>query len=147
VGTVASGWFTDRFDSRRLLAVYYALRGVSLLFLPLLFAESVQPSMLFFIVFYGLDWVATVPPTIALCREHFGEDGAVVFGWVLASHQAGASLVAFLAGLTRDLTGSYDLAWIASGALCAVAALGALVIRRPRHPAAASAGGRAVRRP
>lgn len=134
VGTVASGWFTDRFDARRLLAVYYALRGVSLLFLPLLFAETVQPPMLFFIVFYGLDWVATVPPTIALCREHFGDDGAVVFGWVLASHQAGASLVAFLAGLTRDLTGSYDLAWVASGALCAVAALAALVIRRPSAP-------------
>lgn len=128
IGTVASGWFTDRFDPRRLLAVYYALRGISLLFLPLLFAETVQPPMLFFIVFYGLDWVATVPPTIALCREHFGENGAVVFGWVLASHQAGAALVAFLAGLARDATGSYDLAWTASGALCATAALMALLI-------------------
>ena len=131
VGTVASGWFTDRFDARRLLAVYYALRGVSLLFLPLLFAQSVHPSMLFFVVFYGLDWVATVPPTIALCRRHFGEDGAIVFGWVLASHQIGASVVAFLTGLARDAFGSYDVAWIASGALCAAAALMALVIRKP----------------
>ncbi|WP_309238035.1 MFS transporter [Streptomyces albidus (ex Kaewkla and Franco 2022)] len=130
VGTVASGWFTDRFDARRLLAVYYALRGVSLLFLPLLFAETVQPTMLFFIVFYGLDWVATVPPTIALCREHFGENGAIVFGWVLASHQLGASVVAFLTGVVRDTFGSYDVAWVASGALCATAALMALVIRR-----------------
>ncbi|MBR7671980.1 MFS transporter [Streptomyces daliensis] len=130
IGTVASGWFTDRFDARRLLAVYYALRGVSLLFLPLLFAQDVRPSMLFFIVFYGLDWVATVPPTIALCREHFGENGSIVFGWVLASHQVGASAVAFLAGLARDTFGSYDVAWIGSGALCAVAALMALVIRR-----------------
>ncbi|WP_079132214.1 MFS transporter [Streptomyces nanshensis] len=130
VGTVASGWFTDRFDARRLLAVYYALRGVSLLLLPMLFAQSVRPSMLFFIVFYGLDWVATVPPTIALCHRHFGRDGAIVFGWVLASHQVGASVVAFLTGLVRDTFGSYDLAWTASGALCATAAVMALVIRR-----------------
>ncbi|OEV05122.1 MFS transporter [Streptomyces oceani] len=129
VGTIASGWFTDRFDPRRLLAVYYALRGVSLMFLPLLFTDEVRPSMLFFIVFYGLDWVATVPPTIALCREHFGERGAIVFGWVLASHQAGASIVAFLAGLVRDTFGSYDPVWVVSGALCAAAALMALVIR------------------
>lgn len=94
VGTVASGWFTDRFDARRLLAVYYALRGLSLMFLPMLPADSVRPPMIFFIVFYGLDWVATVPPTIALCREHYGEDSAIVFGWVLASHQVGAGVVA-----------------------------------------------------
>ncbi|WP_030715641.1 MFS transporter [Streptomyces sp. NRRL S-237] len=130
IGTVASGWFTDRFDSRRLLAVYYALRGISLLFLPILLAPSVRPPLIFFIVFYGLDWVATVPPTIALCREHYGEDGAIVFGWVLASHQIGAALVAFLGGLTRDLTGSYDTVWYASGALCAMAALMAMTIRR-----------------
>ncbi|MFJ9595834.1 MFS transporter [Streptomyces virginiae] len=129
-GTVASGWFTDRFESRRLLAVYYALRGISLLFLPILLAPSVRPPLIFFIVFYGLDWVATVPPTIALCREHYGDDGAIVFGWVLASHQIGAAVVAFLGGLARDLTGSYDVVWYASGALCAVAALMAMVIRR-----------------
>ncbi|WP_225841476.1 MFS transporter [Streptomyces albus] len=130
IGTVGSGWLTDRFDARVLLAVYYGLRGLSLLLLPMLFAAQVQPPMVFFIVFYGLDWVATVPPTMALCREHFGEDGAVVFGWVLASHQAGASLVAFLAGLVRDATGSYDLAWTGTGVLCAVAALMVLVVRR-----------------
>ncbi|MFD3697622.1 MFS transporter [Streptomyces sp. NPDC058646] len=131
VGTVASGWFTDRFEARRLLAVYYALRGVSLLFLPMLLAPSVRPPLVFFIVFYGLDWVATVPPTIALCREHYGEDGAIVFGWVLASHQVGAAVVAFLGGLARDAFGSYDVVWYASGALCAMAALMAMVIRRP----------------
>ncbi|MEV4946293.1 MFS transporter [Streptomyces sp. NPDC053755] len=134
VGTIASGWFTDRFESRRLLAVYYALRGVSLLFLPLLLAPAVQPPILFFIVFYGLDWVATVPPTMALCREHYGEDSAIVFGWVLASHQVGAALIAFAAGAARDLFGSYDVVWYTSGALCAAAALMALVIRR--RPAA-----------
>ncbi|MFI9767025.1 MFS transporter [Streptomyces sp. NPDC052415] len=130
IGTIASGWFTDRYEARRLLAVYYALRGVSLLFLPMLLAPSVRPPMVFFIVFYGLDWVATVPPTVALCREHYGEDSAIVFGWVLASHQVGAALVAFLGGVARDVFGSYDVVWYASGALCAAAALMALVIRR-----------------
>jgi MFS family permease len=131
VGTIFSGWLTDRFDPRRLLAVYYTLRGVSLLALPALFAGDVRPPMLFFIVFYGLDWVATVPPTISLCREHFGEDGAVVFGWVLASHQVGAALIAWAAGFVRGATGNYDPAWIAAGALCALAAAMSLAIRRP----------------
>ncbi|MFJ2648984.1 MFS transporter [Streptomyces sp. NPDC087420] len=134
IGTIASGWFTDRFEARRLLAVYYALRGVSLLFLPMLLAPSVHPPMLFFIIFYGLDWVATVPPTIALCREHYGEDSAIVFGWVLASHQMGAAIVAFAGGVARDVFGSYDVVWYASGALCAAAALMALVIRRTPTP-------------
>ncbi|WP_399552510.1 MFS transporter [Streptomyces sp. YIM 98790] len=134
IGTVFSGWLTDRFDPRRLLAVYYALRGLSLLLLPMLFAGDIQPPILFFVIFYGLDWVATVPPTIALCREHFGEDGAVVFGWVLASHQAGAALVAYGAGAVRDVTGSYDLAWLSSGVLCGLAALMVMGIRRrPRR--------------
>ncbi|WP_327183657.1 MFS transporter [Streptomyces sp. NBC_01334] len=138
VGTIASGWFTDRFEPRRLLAVYYALRGISLLFLPMLLAPSVHPPMIFFIVFYGLDWVATVPPTLALCREQYGDDSAIVFGWVLASHQVGAALVAFLGGMARDTFGSYDMVWYASGALCAAAALMALVIRRrPAVPAPA----------
>ncbi|MGP3969517.1 MFS transporter [Streptomyces sp. 6N223] len=132
VGTVFSGWLTDRHDARRLLAVYYGLRGISLLFLPLLLEESVHPPMLLFVVFYGLDWVATVPPTIALCREHFGEDAGVVFGWVLASHQLGAAVVSFVAGMIRDTTGSYDLAWTSSGALCVMAALMVMAIRRAR---------------
>nr|WP_246101267.1 MFS transporter [Streptomyces cyaneus] len=130
VGTIASGWLTDRFEPRRLLAVYYALRGISLLFLPMLLYPTVHPPMIFFIVFYGLDWVATVPPTVALCREQYGDDSAIVFGWVLASHQVGAALVAFLGGVVRDVFGTYDMVWYASGALCAAAALMALVIRR-----------------
>ncbi len=134
VGTIASGWFTDRFEPRRLLAVYYSLRGISLLFLPMLLGPAVHPPMIFFIVFYGLDWVATVPPTLALCREQYGEDSAIVFGWVLASHQVGAALVAFLGGVARDVFGSYDMVWYASGTLCAAATLMALVIRR--HPSA-----------
>ncbi|TGN73826.1 MFS transporter [Streptomyces bauhiniae] len=130
LGTIASGWFTDRFDSRRLLAVYYALRGISLLFLPMLLGPAVQVPMVFFIVFYGLDWVATVPPTLALCRERFGDDSAIVFGWVLASHQIGAAVIAWLGGFARDVFGSYDMVWYASGSLCAAAALMSLVIRR-----------------
>lgn len=136
VGTIASGWFTDRFDARRLLGIYYLLRGISLLVLPLLFANTVHPPMIAFIVFYGLDWVATVPPTVALCRRHFGPDAPIVFGWVLASHQIGAGLVAFLAGLVRDLLGGYDAAFYVAGALCAVAAFMALAIGRdPATPA------------
>ncbi|MCX4640131.1 MFS transporter [Streptomyces platensis] len=131
-GTIASGWFTDRFHTRRLLATYYGLRGLSLMFLPLLLSDTVHPPMVFFIVFYGLDWVATVPPTLALCREHYGDDAAIVFGWVLAAHQVGAALIAFLGGLARDAFGTYNPVWYASGALCAVAALMALVIRQGR---------------
>nr|WP_203618870.1 MFS transporter [Streptomyces bauhiniae] len=130
LGTIASGWFTDRFDSRRLLATYYALRGISLLFLPMLLGPAVRVPMVFFIVFYGLDWVATVPPTLALCRERFGDDSAIVFGWVLASHQIGAAVVAWLGGYARDVFGTYDMVWYASGSLCAAAALMSLVIRR-----------------
>ncbi|WP_326737955.1 MFS transporter [Streptomyces sp. NBC_01022] len=140
IGTIFSGWLTDRFDARRLLAVYYALRGISLLFLPLLMQAAVEPPMVFFIVFYGLDWVATVPPTLALCREQYGEDSAIVFGWVLASHQVGAALVAFLGGVARDHFGSYDVVWYSAGALCAMAALMALMIRRVKGLPAAVAG-------
>ncbi|GAA1220179.1 MFS transporter [Kitasatospora nipponensis] len=130
VGTIASGWFTDRFDSRRLLVTYYALRGLSLLFLPQLLAGSVKPPVLAFVIFYGLDWVATVPPTIALCRRHFGADAPIVFGWVLACHQIGASVVATLAGLARDHFGDYDLAWYAAGGLCAIAVVLCLALGR-----------------
>jgi predicted MFS family arabinose efflux permease len=131
VGTVASGWLTDRVDSRLLLGGYYLLRGLSLMVLPDLFAAGPHPSMLVFILFYGLDWVATVPPTIALCRERFGADAAVVFGWVFASHQIGAALAATTAGLVRDRLGSYDLAWYGAGGLCLLAALLSVQIARP----------------
>ncbi|MGE9697706.1 MULTISPECIES: MFS transporter [unclassified Streptomyces] len=133
VGTVASGWLSDRFPARRLLAVYYSLRGLSLLFLPLLLRAWDEPPMLLFIVFYGLDWVATVPPTVALCREHYGEDSAIVFGWVLAAHQLGAALVAWLGGVARDAFGSYDVVWLASGGLCAGATLMVLALRAARE--------------
>ncbi|WP_158846387.1 MFS transporter [Saccharothrix deserti] len=130
VGTVLSGWLTDRVDSRILLAVYYALRGASLLLLPQLFHDSVHPSMLVFIIFYGLDWVATVPPTVALCREVFGLSAPVVFGWVFASHQLGAAFAATAAGLTRDTFGNYAPAWYVAGLLSIGAAFLSMKVKR-----------------
>ncbi|WP_240197447.1 MFS transporter [Nonomuraea lactucae] len=121
-GTIASGWLSDRMDPKVLLGVYYGLRGLSLMILPGLFAATAEPSMLIFIVFYGLDWVATVPPTVALCRRIYGADGAVVFGWVFGAHQVGAAFAAVGAALTRDHLGAYDLAWYGSGLLCLLAA-------------------------
>ena len=132
VGTVASGWLTDRYDSRLLLAMYYGLRGLSLLVLPGLLAATLHPSMLVFVLFYGLDWIATVPPTIALCRERFGDAGPVVFGWVFASHQVGAALAASAAGFIHDQTGRYDAAFYLAGLLALGAAALSFGIRRPR---------------
>jgi MFS family permease len=135
-GTILSGWLTDRVDPRLLLLAYYGLRGFSLFLLPPLFGPELHVSMIAFIVFYGLDWVATVPPTLALCREHFGARAPVVFGWVFAAHQLGAAVAAFGGGVIRDVTGSYDLAWLLAGALCMVAAVLSISIRRnpPAEP-------------
>ena len=134
-GTIVSGALTDKIDPRILLAVYYFFRGVGLLVLPWLLADTVQASMLIFIVVYGLDWVATVPPTVALCRQAFGANGIIVFGWVFASHQIGAAIAAATAGAIRDTTGEYTIAWFAAAALCAVAAAVSFGIRR-QAPAA-----------
>ncbi|WP_040780348.1 MFS transporter [Nocardia pneumoniae] len=133
-GTIASGWLTDRLDPRYLLIGYYTLRGLSLLILPALLGPDTQPSLWVFIVFYGLDWVATVPPTVMLCRELFGADGPVAFGWVFASHQIGSAVAATGAGVIRDLQGSYDLAWYLAGALCGAAAVMSAVVRRAPRP-------------
>jgi MFS family permease len=136
-GTIMSGWLTDRMDSRRLLGWYYGLRGLSLLALPMLFAASPHPSMLVFVIFYGLDWVATVPPTVALAREVFGPvQGTVVFGWVFAAHQIGAAAAAGVAGVIRTSLGTYTLAWWGAGVICLFAAGMSLSIGRSRgHPA------------
>lgn len=128
-GTILSGWLTDRMDPRVLLGGYYTLRGLSLLILPTLFAPETQPSMWVFIVFYGLDWIATVPPTVALCRDRFGVSGPIVFGWVFASHQIGAAIAAVGAGAIRDSLGDYRLAFYLAGALCVLAALFSISIR------------------
>ncbi|WP_234731513.1 MFS transporter [Acidocella facilis] len=122
IGTTASGWLTDRHDSRALLIVYYGLRGLSLMALPFLSFDTVNLTI--FAVFYGLDWIATVPPTAKLCNQAFGEqDAPIVFGWVLAGHQLGAATAAFGAGLIRQQTGSYTPAFVAAGAMGVVAAL------------------------
>jgi predicted MFS family arabinose efflux permease len=131
VGTVASGYLTDRVDPRILLVAYYGFRGVGLALLPVLLSDAVHPSMVLFVVVYGLDWVATVPPTVALCRRIFGTDGTVVFGWVFASHQLGAAAAASLGGLVRDLTGAYTYAWLGGAALCLVAAVLSWAVRHP----------------
>ncbi|MET4134051.1 MFS transporter [Pseudarthrobacter sp. PvP090] len=130
VGTIASGWLTDRFNPRILLAVYYQFRGIGLLVLPLLLSATVQPSMIVFVVIYGLDWVATVPPTAAICREVFGADGSVVFGWVFAAHQLGAAAAALAAGAIRDATGQYTYAWFGAAAMCTIAAVISATIRK-----------------
>jgi MFS family permease len=130
VGTIASGWLTDRFNPKVLLAVYYQFRGLGLLVLPLLLGSSVQPSMVVFVVVYGLDWVATVPPTAAICRRVFGEDGSVVFGWVFAAHQLGAAAAAVLAGVIRDATGHYTYAWVGAAAMCTIAAVISATMRK-----------------
>jgi len=132
-GTLGSGWLSDRFDNRWLLAWYYALRGLSLLFLPL--ASFSLWGLSPFAVFYGLDWIATVPPTVRLTATRFGpERSNVVFGWIFAGHQMGAAAAAYGAGLTRTLYASYLPAFFAAGALCILAAAVILTLPRPVAP-------------
>jgi sugar phosphate permease len=131
IGTLASGYLTDRFDSRWLLFSYYGLRGLSLLLLPYVLG-SAQFGLILFIVFYGLDWVATVPPTVQLARKVFGQQNfAIVYGWIFAAHQIGAAVIAFAAGAVRTFFGDYQLAFMFSGLLCLVAA--GLVLRIARE--------------
>jgi predicted MFS family arabinose efflux permease len=131
IGTLASGYLTDRFDSRWLLFIYYGLRGLSLLLLPYAFG-STQFALILFIVFYGLDWVATVPPTVQLARRVFGQQNfAIVYGWIFAAHQIGAASIAFAAGAIRTVFGDYQIAFMSSGLLCLVAA--GLVLRIARE--------------
>ena len=133
-GTIASGWLTDRVNPRLLLALYYFGRGIALMLLPVLLSDAIHPSLILFVVIYGLDWVATVPPTIAICNEVFGKKGPIVFGWVFASHQVGASIAVIVAGAIRDQTGQYTLAWFGAAALCAVAAWISFRIRKVPTP-------------
>ncbi len=135
-GTIVSGWLSDRYDNRWLLFWYYGLRGLSLLFLP--FTGFSFYGLSLFAMFYGLDWIATVPPTVRLTAQRFGPERAnLVFGWIFAGHQLGAGAAAFGAGLSRTLLLSYLPAFFAAGALCIVAALIALAISRPPKAVAA----------
>jgi predicted MFS family arabinose efflux permease len=130
LGTTASGWLTDRYSSRHLLFSYYTLRGVSLLFLPFTL-QGTAHGLAWFAVFYGLDWVATVPPTVRLTSEAFGrENTGVIYGWIGASHQLGASAAAFSAGAIRTLSGDYQLAFWIAGTLCLVAGASFLTLGR-----------------
>lgn len=131
VGTTASGWLTDRYDPRKLLFVYYGLRGVSLMVLP--YTDFSLYSLSIFAIFYGLDWIATVPPTLRLATDVFGDrDAPVVFGWIVAGHQIGAATAAWMGGFVREVSGSYLMAFVLSGATGIVAAVIALMIKRQR---------------
>jgi predicted MFS family arabinose efflux permease len=121
VGTIASGWLTDKYDPRKLLFFYYGLRGLSLLLLPSILFATVHPSTLVFVIFYGLDWVATVPPTIMLCRTILGPERAtVVYGWVFVAHQIGGAIAAFGAAVLRVQFGDYAIAFYISAAMCLI---------------------------
>jgi predicted MFS family arabinose efflux permease len=133
VGTIASGWLTDRRDPRVLLFWYYGLRGLSLLALPYAFRSHL--GLVAFAVFYGLDWVATVPPTVALTADTFGRERVgVVFGWIFASHQFGAAFAAWAAGATRSWTGDYETAFFVAGGICLLASAMVMRISLPDRP-------------
>lgn len=138
IGTVGSGWLSDRYDNRWLLVWYYGLRGLSLLYLP--YSDFTLYGLSLFAVFYGLDWIATVPPTVRLTAERFGRERAnLVFGWVFAGHQLGAAVAAFGAGLSRTALQSYLPAFATAGALCLLAALLVPMIGSRAKPATAKA--------
>ncbi|MFC3125900.1 MFS transporter [Pseudoroseomonas globiformis] len=136
IGTTASGWLTDRYDPRKLLFFYYGVRGLSLMYLP--FSDFSYYSLALFAVFYGLDWIATVPPTLRLATEAFGEqDAPVVFGWIAAGHQLGAASAAFLGGLLRDTQGDYLTMFLLAGSTGLLAAGLSVMIHRKAAPAVA----------
>lgn len=131
VGTIASGWLTDKYDPRKLLFFYYGFRGLSLILLPSILFSSVHPSTLVFVIFYGLDWVATVPPTIMLCRTILGPESAtVIYGWVFVAHQIGGSIAAFGAAVLRVQFGNYAIAFYISAAMCLITSYFVLQIAR-----------------
>jgi sugar phosphate permease len=146
IGTAGSGWLSDRFDNRKLLCIYYTLRGISLLFLPFSFVTFYGLSL--FAIFYGLDWFATVSPTVRLIAQTYGRDKAgIVYGWVFAAHQLGGASAAFFGGVLRVNFGSYMEAFILSGLLCFLAAIMVLFIgggRKAPQPAASAAAAKAA---
>ncbi len=128
IGTVGSGWLSDRYDNRWLLGCYYGFRGLSLIWLP--FSGFSIVGLSGFAIFYGLDFIATIPPTVRLTVRRFGRDQApVVFGWIFAAHQLGAGVMAVAAGESRDVFSSYLPAFLAAGVICVIAALSLLLLR------------------
>lgn len=131
IGTTLSGWLTDRFDPRKLLGMYYGIRGLSLIYLPM--SGFSGTALTIFAVLYGLDWIATVPPTLRLSNEAFGDrSGPIVFGWIVAGHQIGAATAAFFGGALRELQGNYDLAFQIAGMTAITAACISLLIDTSR---------------
>jgi len=136
IGTIFSGYLTDKYDPRKLLFFYYGLRGLSLFLLPSILFSSIHPSTLVFVIFYGLDWVATVPPTLMLCRIVLGpERSTVVYGWVFVGHQVGASIAALGAAILRVKLGDYALAFYISAAMCLITAFAVLQIAKDKSAA------------
>jgi predicted MFS family arabinose efflux permease len=128
-GTIGSGWLSERFDPRKLLSIYYSLRGVALLAVPIFLGPNPDIPLFLTMMLFGLDWVATVPPTVILCQRAFGvEKGSVIFGWVFAAHMIGAAIAASFSGLIRDQFGEYTTAWYFAGFLAISAAALALMI-------------------
>ncbi|MBX4870989.1 MFS transporter [Rhizobium bangladeshense] len=137
-GTIGSGWLSDRFDNRWLLFWYYGLRGLSLLYLP--FSDFSFYGLSIFAIFYGLDWIATVPPTVKIAADRFGREKAgIVFGWVFAGHQLGAATAAYGAGLSRTELSSYLPAFFVAGAFCLLASILAITLKKSGLPSAAPA--------
>jgi sugar phosphate permease len=135
IGTLVSGWLTDRFDSRYLLCWYYGLRGLSLLFLPMAFNLPFW-GLGIFGIFYGFDWITTVPPTVRLTANCFGvQRSGIIYGWIMVMHQIGAAVFAYGGGLVRTEFGDYANAYYVSGAICFIAALLVLRIGRTSHAA------------
>lgn len=129
-GTTAAGWLSDRYDNRILLFWFYGLRGLSLIYLS--FSDFNLMELSLFAIFYGLDWIATVPPTVKLAAQIFGRERAgLVFGWVLAGHQLGAATAALGAGFLKSGFGTYVPALQIAGLMCLLAALSALLLGRP----------------
>ena len=136
VGTIFSGWLTDRYDPRKLLFVYYFFRGLSLFLLPSILFATVHPSTLVFVIFYGLDWVATVPPTVLLCRQVLGPQlTPVIYGWVFAAHQIGGSAAAFGAAVLHTKFGDYATAFYISGFMCVITSYFVLKISKVKENA------------
>tara|TARA_R110001592_G_scaffold27440_1_gene101547 strand:+ start:6979 stop:8274 length:1296 start_codon:yes stop_codon:yes gene_type:complete len=137
IGTILSGWLSDRFDNRWLLFWFYGLRGLSLIFLS--FSDFGMLALFLFAVFYGLDWVATVPPTVKLTTTRYGAATAnMTFGWIFAGHQLGAASAAYIAGVMRTDLQTYMPALQLAGALCMMAALVVLMMRQQRSVLATS---------
>ncbi len=131
VGTTLSGWLSDRFDNRWLLFLYYGLRGASLVFLPFALNEGSITMLMIFTVFYGLDWIATVPPTISISRQIFGtKKSGIVYGWIFASHQAGAAVAAFGGGLIYRFFNTYTWAFFLAGVFCLLASFFVIIIKK-----------------